>query len=223
MSANKICISGESPESANDDDDICSIRTKVDIPICGGMYTGTFMTFRNLSDGKEHIVIGLGDWENTKEPLVRLHSECLTGDIFGSQKCDCGKQLNEAITRIYEEGGFLIYLRQEGRGIGLYNKLDAYVLQAAGMDTFQANRALGFDNDLRDYQVAAQMLRALNKTRIRLLSSNIDKYSQLIEYGITVVERTKTSLYCNQHNKHYLASKAQQASYDICIEELFHD
>ena len=144
-------------------------------------------TFDGLVDGKEHLALGLGDWQRSlaraavggRAPLVRPHSECLTGDVFGSQRCDCGPQLREAVERITDAGGLLLYLRQEGRGIGLYAKLDAYALQDAGLDTYEANVALGHGEDERDYTAAAQMLLALGADRIRLLSNNPDKAEQL--------------------------------------------
>ena len=143
-----------------------SIRNEVKIPILNGKVIGTFITFKNLSDKKEHIAIALGNWQNNRTPLVRIHSECMTGDLFGSTRCDCGHQLEEGIARIEEEGGFILYLRQEGRGIGLYNKLDAYKLQDAGYDTFEANKKLNFPDDLRDYHCAQEMLSALNINEI---------------------------------------------------------
>jgi GTP cyclohydrolase II len=119
---------------------------------------------------------------------VRLHSECLTGDVLGSERCDCGPQLREAVERIAEEGGLLLYLRQEGRGIGLYAKIEAYALQDAGLDTYEANLALGYGTDERDYTAAAQMLGALGVDRLALLSNNPDKAAQLARHGITVAE-----------------------------------
>ena len=121
-------------------------------------------------------------------PLVRPHSECLTGDVFGSQRCDCGAQLREAVERIAEAGGYLLYLRQEGRGIGLYSKLDAYLLQDAGLDTYEANLALGHAEDERDYTSAAQMLAALDVNTVALLSNNPDKAAQLTRLGVTVTD-----------------------------------
>ena len=122
------------------------------------------MTFDGLADGLEHLAIVLGDPGDV--PLVRLHSECLTGDVLGSRRCDCGPQLHEAVDRIEAVGGYLLYLRQEGRGIGLYAKLDAYLLQDRGLDTYDANLALGYAADARDYTVAAQMLGALGVDRL---------------------------------------------------------
>jgi GTP cyclohydrolase II len=196
------------------------IRSEIEIPIMGGRFRSRFFTFHGLIDHEEHVAIGLGQWSSAEVPLVRLHSECLTGDVFGSRKCDCGQQLEEAIPRIHAAGGFLLYLRQEGRGIGLYNKLDAYRLQASGMDTFQANRALGFDDDMRDYAVAAQMLHALGAAKIRLLSNNSDKVRQLRDHGIEVVERVDTTIHCNADNRAYLASKATIGGHHIRIEEV---
>ncbi|HYO52887.1 GTP cyclohydrolase II [Archangium sp.] len=191
------------------------MRQKVQIPILDGYVTGTFYTFHRLPDGKEHFVVELGPKQPGKVPLVRLHSECMTGDVFGSQKCDCGAQLREALFRINSEGGYLVYLRQEGRGIGLYAKMDAYHLQSEGLDTFDANRRLSFEDDLRDYSCAASMLRALDVTRIRLLSNNPDKSAQLTANGITVVDHVQTGTYLTAHNRRYLQAKAERANHKI--------
>jgi len=154
------------------------VRQKVAIPILDGEVEGDFFTFTGLADG-EHVAVGFGDWKKQSVPLIRLHSECLTGDLFRSAKCDCGPQLQEAVVRFAKEGGVLLYLRQEGRGIGLYNKLDAYALQSKGFNTFEANRLLNFRDDQRDYRSAAHMLRALEGTTVRLLTNNPDKAAQL--------------------------------------------
>lgn len=136
------------------------VRNQVDIHLNESGIPGTFYSFTGLEADKEHIVIKLGP-ASINSPLVRLHSECLTGDVFSSQRCDCGPQLSESIERMHEEGGYLIYLRQEGRGIGLYAKLDTYRLQDTGMDTFEANQHLNFGEDDRDFTEAAHMLKAL--------------------------------------------------------------
>jgi len=142
-------------------------------------------------------------------PLVRPHSECLTGDVFGSRRCDCGPQLREAVERIADAGGYLLYLRQEGRGIGLYDKLDAYVLQDTGLDTYEANLALGHAADERDYTVAAQMLGALAVPSVVLLSSNPDKAAQLTALGVTVTAQVPTHVHLSDANAGYLAAKAR--------------
>ncbi len=191
-----------------------SVRQRVPIPIMDGIL-GTFCSFHRLPDSKEHFLVELGPKNTGKLPLVRLHSECMTGDLFGSQKCDCGPQLRESIFRINSEGGYLLYLRQEGRGIGLYSKLDAYQLQGEGLDTYDANRRLSFADDLRDYASAASMLRALDVTRIRLLSNNPDKAAQLTAHGITVAEQVQTGTYMNTHNQRYLQAKVLRTHHKI--------
>lgn len=185
--------------------------------------TADVVTFDGLVDGREHLLLGLGDWQAAlarsadggDAPLVRPHSECLTGDVFGSERCDCGPQLREAVERIAAEGGFLLYLRQEGRGIGLYAKLDAYALQDAGLDTYEANVALGRGEDERDYTVAAQMLRALGVERIRLLSNNPDKAAQLDRLGIHVTERVRTEVHLSEANSRYLQAKRDHTAHTI--------
>ena len=157
-----------------------AIRTEVIVPLRfpdGFDTVARVLTFDGLVDGREHLALALGDRVTSPDqpdgtlptPLVRLHSECLTGDVFGSQRCDCGPQMREAVERITEVGGYLLYLRQEGRGIGLYGKLDAYALQDVGLDTYEANVALGFRADARDYTAAAQMIHALGIPGVALL------------------------------------------------------
>ncbi|GIE87124.1 GTP cyclohydrolase II [Actinoplanes regularis] len=203
-----------------------AVRRQVTVPLRfpdGYATTAQVMTFDGLADGREHLLLGLGDWRRAltksaaggRAPLVRPHSECLTGDVFGSQRCDCGPQLREAAERITEQGGFLLYLRQEGRGIGLYAKLDAYALQDDGLDTYQANVALGRGEDERDYTVAAQMLLAVGADRIRLLSNNPDKSLQLDALGIEVTQRIPTGVHVSAANVRYLRSKASHTSHTI--------
>ena len=168
---------------------------------------------RASDDGEEHVALVIGAFAG-KPPLVRLHSECLTGDVFGSLKCDCGPQLREALRILGEEGGgVLLYLRQEGRGIGLANKLRAYALQDRGLDTVEANVRLGFEDDERDYGHAAAMLRALGIDEVRLLTNNPRKMQGLEEAGIKVVERVPHHMPVNPHNADYLATKRQKSGH----------
>src|SRR3954468_2774254 len=184
-----------------------AVRTRVSVPLRfpdGYATTAGVMSFTGLVDGAEHLALQLGD--PTDVPLVRPHSECLTGDVFGSQRCDCGPQLREAVERIATAGGYLLYLRQEGRGIGLYDKLDAYALQDTGLDTYEANLALGHAADERDYTAAAQMLRALGVPTLSLLSNNPDKAAQLRRLGLTVAEWVPTGLHLSESNAGYLSA-----------------
>ena len=200
-----------------------TIRTRVRIPLrFGDGYTVTAeaVTFHGLADGEEHLALVLGDPTTWDVPLVRMHSECLTGDVFGSARCDCGPQLREAVERIATAGGVLLYLRQEGRGIGLYNKLDAYALQDAGLDTYQANTALGLPEDARDYTAAAQMLAALGIAEVDLLTNNPDKVRQLRERGITVAETVPTGVHANPDNLRYLHAKVRHTSHTLTLPEL---
>jgi GTP cyclohydrolase II len=184
-----------------------SVRNRVSIPILNGEVTGLFHGFTGFARSEEHFAVAFGS-PNADLPLVRVHSECITGDLFGSQLCDCGPQLHEAIHRLDREGGYLLYLRQEGRGIGLYAKLDAYLLQARGLDTYEANNRLNYPDDLRDFACAADMLRALGVGRVRLLTNNPVKVEQLKANGIEVVESVPTGVHVNRHNWHYLQAKA---------------
>jgi GTP cyclohydrolase II len=194
------------------------VRTRVEVPLQfpdGYRTTAEVFTFTGLADGREHLALGLGDWRTATSPLVRPHSECLTGDVFGSERCDCGPQLREAVERISETGGLLLYLRQEGRGIGLYAKLDAYALQDTGLDTYAANVALGHGEVERDYTAAAQMLRALDVDRIRLLSNNPDKALQLDALGVTVTSQIPTGVHLSAANTRYLTAKVTHTHHTI--------
>jgi GTP cyclohydrolase II len=178
-----------------------------------GLPATQIVAFRASDDGQEHVALLIGA-PGGRPPLVRLHSECLTGDVFGSLKCDCGPQLREALKIIGEAGGgVLLYLRQEGRGIGLANKLRAYALQDRGLDTVDANRRLGFADDERDYAHAAAMLRALGIDEVRLLTNNPNKVAGLESAGITVVERVAHHMPANPHNADYLATKRKKSGH----------
>jgi GTP cyclohydrolase II len=204
-----------------------TIRTQVSVPLRfadGYTTTARVFSFNGLADAQEHLPIGLGDRAapvtsagRSPASLVRLHSECLTGDVFGSQRCDCGPQLREAVERIADSGGFLLYLRQEGRGIGLYAKLDAYALQDGGLDTYEANLALGHREDERSYLVAAQMLQALAVGQVALLSNNPDKARQLRRFGVTVSAVVPTGVHLSATNARYLAAKARRGAHTLDV------
>jgi 3,4-dihydroxy 2-butanone 4-phosphate synthase / GTP cyclohydrolase II len=159
---------------------------------------------------KEHVALVSCVISKEKPTLVRLHSECLTGDTLGSQKCDCGEQLDIALRKIAKEGGVLVYLKQEGRGIGLANKILAYALQEQGYDTVEANRKLGFKDDARDYTVGAQILALLGVGKIRLLTNNPRKIDGLKKYGLGIVERVAMKPTENPHNRQYLKVKKEK-------------
>ncbi|MEJ1967482.1 MAG: GTP cyclohydrolase II [Rhizomicrobium sp.] len=190
------------------------IAETVEIPISRIRSTVKFCSFTGLDEQKEHLLIIVGEPGRTAAPLVRVHSECLTGDLFGSLRCDCGQQLTGALELMSLDGGFLVYLRQEGRGIGLYKKLAAYRLQDEGFDTFEANRELGLPADLRDYSAAAAMLRAVGATEIRLITNNPDKIVQLENYGIVVRERVATPAYPTPYNRNYIAAKRNVGTFN---------
>ncbi|MBT2597130.1 GTP cyclohydrolase II [Arthrobacter sp. ISL-72] len=208
-----------------------AVRSRVTVPLRfpdGFTSTAEVLTFHGLVDGKEHLLLALGSWEQAllaaasggRGPLVRLHSECLTGDVFGSERCDCGPQLREAAEEITAAGGFLLYLRQEGRGIGLYSKLDAYALQDTGLDTYEANLALGHGEDERDYTAAAQMLAALGATNVRLLTNNPDKSAQLTALGIGIAEQVPTGVHVSPANHRYLAVKRDHTAHTLTLPHL---
>jgi len=178
------------------------------------------LSFNGLVSGKEHVALIFQNADkNNTTPLVRMHSECLTGDVFHSSRCDCGEQLNETIEKMGKEGGVLLYLRQEGRGIGLYNKIDAYVLQSQGMNTYEANNHLGFGDDLRDFTEAAQMLNALGIKTIRLITNNPKKIRELEEYGITIKEVIGTRVHIKDGNENYLKTKAYYGKHRFNFDE----
>jgi len=172
--------------------------------------------FKQSTNGQLHLVVYKGEWKKDEDVLVRVHSSCMTGDIFGSCRCDCGHQLQSALQQIETDGkGVLVYMNQEGRGIGLLNKLKAYELQEKGRDTVQANADLGFNADDRDYGVGAQILRAMNVTKIRLLSNNPKKRVGLMGYGIEIVESVALEIDSNIHNEFYLKTKRDKLGHSF--------
>ena len=195
-----------------------SIRRRVVIDTEFG--PAEFVSFSDLGDGKEHIALVYGELSASKVPLIRVHSECLTGDVFSSARCDCGEQLKEAQSKISRLGGILLYLRQEGRGIGLYNKLDAYALQDQGHDTFEANLLLGLPEDMRDYTVATRMLQALGVNAVSVLTNNPDKAAQLRSGGIEVRDIVRTNVHLKNGNRGYLAAKALKGGHTIDLLKL---
>jgi len=179
---------------------------------------GDFMlhAYKQLSDGKPQLALVKGEWEKDEPIIVRVHSSCVTGDIFGSCKCDCGPQLHESMKMIEKEGkGIVLYMNQEGRGIGLLNKLKAYHLQEQGVDTVDANLQLGFKDDERDYGVGAQILRDLNATKIRLLTNNHTKKVGLLSYGIEIIEVLPLIIPPSIHNVRYLKTKQDRMGHDL--------
>lgn len=189
------------------------IVARARLPVDGLAEPAQLVVFRAAEDGSEHAALVIGA-PGGKPPLVRLHSECLTGDVFGSLKCDCGPQLREALRLIKAAGGgILLYLREEGRGIGLANKIRAYALQDRGLDTVEANRRLGFADDARDHGLAASMLRALGVEEVRLLTNNPAKVAALETAGIRVVDRVRHHMPANPHNADYLATKRRKSGH----------
>jgi GTP cyclohydrolase II len=189
-----------------------TIVTRAKLPL-DDLPPSQMVAFRDPASGEEHVALVIGAFGG-QPPLVRLHSECLTGDVFGSLKCDCGPQLKEALRILGESGGgVLLYLRQEGRGIGLANKLRAYALQDRGLDTVDANRRLGFADDERGYGMAAAMLRALGIDAVKLLTNNPAKVLGLEREGIHVIERVSHHMPTNPHNADYIATKKKRSGH----------
>jgi 3,4-dihydroxy 2-butanone 4-phosphate synthase / GTP cyclohydrolase II len=176
--------------------------------------------FEQKTTGEVHMALSKGSWQKDEAVLVRVHSSCATGDIFGSCRCDCGPQLHEALRMVNEAGkGVVIYMNQEGRGIGLLNKLQAYKLQEEGRDTVEANLELGFQMDNRDYGVGAQILREMGVSKIKLISNNPKKRAGLMGYGLEIVDTVAIEIEPNEHNKHYLLTKRDKMGHDILRKE----
>ena len=194
-------------------------RVSTRIPTYLGEFT--LHLFREDPAGKEHLAFTFGSFNPEDEVLVRLHSECFTGDVLGSRRCDCGEQLNLSLEQIARSGqGALVYLRQEGRGIGLEEKLKAYNLQDEGMDTVEANLALGHSADSRDYGIGAFILRHLGIEKVRLLTNNPAKMNGLDNYGITVSERVPLEAGVHEHNRDYLFAKVMRMNHLIDMHHI---
>ena len=189
-------------------------EVRVSMPTKYGVFE--LIAFTQLNTGEIHLALKKGDWKTGEPVLVRVHSSCITGDILGSLRCDCGEQLHHALEKIEAEGkGLALYMNQEGRGIGLLNKLKAYKLQEEGMDTVEANLHLGFGMDERDYGVGAQILRKMNITKMKLMSNNPRKRAGLLGYGLEITETIPIEMESNTHNKDYLLTKRDKLGHEI--------
>ena len=192
---------------------------EVDLPTIYGDFT--LHAFQERLTGDHHLALVKGDWEEDEPILVRVHSSCMTGDIFGSKRCDCGEQLHQALLKVEKEGrGVVLYMNQEGRGIGLVNKLKAYKLQEGGLDTVEANEALGFEPDHRDYGVGAQILRSLEIRKMRLMTNNPVKRVGLKSFGLEMVERVPIEVGAYPENVRYLKTKRDKMGHDLKLDEI---
>ena len=193
-------------------------QTEVKMPTEYGDFK--LVAFKQTTSGDNHLALVKGEWEEKEPVLVRVHSSCVTGDIFGSCRCDCGPQLHRAMQMVEKEGkGVVLYMNQEGRGIGLINKLKAYKLQEDGLDTVEANVQLGFDMDQRDYGVGAQILRDLGIRKLRLISNNPKKRVGLMGYGLEIVEKVALEITPNKHNEKYLKTKRDKMGHSILMDK----
>ena len=189
-------------------------EVRVQMPTKYGMFE--LVAFEQITTGEIHLALKKGDWEIDEPVLVRVHSSCMTGDILGSLRCDCGDQLHKALKMVEDAGkGLVLYMNQEGRGIGLLNKLRAYKLQEEGLDTVEANIKLGFGMDERDYGVGAQILRAMGISKMKLMSNNPRKRAGLLGYGLEVVETIAIEIKPNKHNEKYLTTKRDKMGHNI--------
>jgi 3,4-dihydroxy 2-butanone 4-phosphate synthase/GTP cyclohydrolase II len=192
-------------------------QVEIEMPTQWGNFR--LVAFKQTTTGYEHLALFKGEWKKDEPVLVRVHSSCATGDIFGSCRCDCGPQLHKAMEMIEKEGkGVLVYMNQEGRGIGLLNKLQAYKLQEQGLDTVEANLQLGFKADERDYGVGAQILRSLGVSKIKLMTNNPKKRAGLIGYGLEIVDNIALEIKSNSHNSSYLKTKKDKLGHDLKLD-----
>jgi 3,4-dihydroxy 2-butanone 4-phosphate synthase/GTP cyclohydrolase II len=196
------------------EDSLVEKGVQVKLPTAYGNFN--LIPFKQKSNGLEHVALIKGEWTKDEPIYVRVHSSCITGDIFGSMRCDCGQQLHEAMRMIDKAGkGVVVYMNQEGRGIGLFNKIKAYKLQEEGRDTVEANIELGFEDDERDYGVGASILRELELGKIKLLTNNPIKRKGLEAYGLEVVDNIPLEIEPNEHNKFYLETKRQKMGHTL--------
>lgn len=200
---------------------VAEVRARVQLKVGkNSKIPAEIVSFHGLLDGEEHVALIFNNADKEPNPLIRMHSECLTGDVFHSSRCDCGEQLDECIETMHKVGGIILYLRQEGRGIGLYNKIDAYVLQSQGMNTYEANNHLGFADDLREFRDAALMLNALGVNKVKLMTNNPRKVKELTEAGIEIASQVGTSAHIKEGNEAYLAAKVSRGSHMLDLTQV---